>query len=146
MSRNAMRVVTARVFCVLTCSFTSTLYVREMAPPFNVVMRATGEYTTMCVVGKSPDTLQALPHRPSRLALEGTSSTHPGRTEVIHLLSSTCQQAQVVTHPSTNRGQCRLTCRIWLRTVCAMPPHQYSVAFIFVTGDVIWTCKQMISE
>ena len=30
-----------------TCSFTATLYVREMAPPFNVVMRATGEYTTM---------------------------------------------------------------------------------------------------
>ena len=45
MSRNAMMVVTARVFCVLTGSFTSALYVREMAPPFNVVMRATGEYT-----------------------------------------------------------------------------------------------------
>ena len=28
-----MRVVTARVFCVLTCSFTSTFNVREMAPP-----------------------------------------------------------------------------------------------------------------
>ena len=26
-----------------------------MAPPLNVVMRATGEYTTMCVVGESPD-------------------------------------------------------------------------------------------
>ena len=62
-----MRVVTVRVFCVLTGSITSTLHVREMAPPFNVVMRATGratgEYTTMCVVGESPDTLQALPHR-----------------------------------------------------------------------------------
>ena len=50
-------------------------------------------------------------------------STHPGRTEVIHLLSSTRQQAQAVTHPSTNRGQCCLTCRIWLRTVRAMPLH-----------------------
>ena len=60
-----MRVVTARVFCILTGSFTSTLYVREMAPPFNmlsVVTRATEEYTTMRVVGESPDTLQALPH------------------------------------------------------------------------------------
>ena len=28
----------------------------EMAPRFNVVMRATGEYTTMCVVRESPDT------------------------------------------------------------------------------------------
>ena len=36
-----MRVVTARVFAVLTGSFTSTLYVREMALPYNVVMRAT---------------------------------------------------------------------------------------------------------
>ena len=61
-----MRVVTVRVFCVLTGSLTSTLYVREMAPPFNVAMRPTGEYTTMCVVGESPDTLQALPHGPSR--------------------------------------------------------------------------------
>ena len=71
MSRNAMRVVTARVFCVLTGYFTSALYVREMAPPFNVVMRATGEHTTMCVVGEFSDTLQASPHGPSRLALEG---------------------------------------------------------------------------
>ena len=62
MIRNAMRVVTARVSCVLTGSFTSTLYVREMAPPFNVVMRPTGEYTTMCALGESPDTLQVLPH------------------------------------------------------------------------------------
>ena len=66
-----MGVVTVRVFCVLTGSLTSTLYVREMAPPFNVVMRATGEYTTMCMVGKSPDTLQTLPQGPSRLKLEG---------------------------------------------------------------------------
>ena len=51
-----MRVITARVLCVLTGSFTSTLHVLEMAPPFNVVMRATGEYTTMCVVRESPDT------------------------------------------------------------------------------------------
>ena len=74
-----MRVVTVRVFCVLTGSLTSTLYVREMAvmaPPFNVVMRATGEYTTMCVVGESPDTLQALPQGPSRLALEGRYAFH----------------------------------------------------------------------
>ena len=49
------------------------------------------------------------------------SSAHPGRTEVIHLLSSTRHQAQAVTHPSTNRDQCFLTCRIWTRTVCAMP-------------------------
>ena len=56
-----MRVVTARVCCVLTGSFTSTLYVLEIAPPFNVVMRATGEYTTMCVVRESPDTQQSLP-------------------------------------------------------------------------------------
>ena len=34
----------------------------------------------------------------------GTSSAHPGRTEVIHLLISTRQQAQAVTHPSTNWG------------------------------------------
>ena len=68
-----MRVVTARVFCVLTGSFTSILYVREMAPPYNVAMRATGEYTTMCVVGESPYTLQALPHgleRPAQLTRE----------------------------------------------------------------------------
>ena len=71
-----MRVVTVRVFCVLTGSLTSTLYVREMAPPFNVVMRATGEYTTMCVVGESPDILQALPQGPSRLALEGRYAFH----------------------------------------------------------------------
>ena len=36
-------------------------FVLEMAPPFNVAMRATGEYTTMCVVRESPDTQQALP-------------------------------------------------------------------------------------
>ena len=66
-----MRMVTARVFCVLTGSFTSTLYVRDMAPQFNVVMRETGEYTTMCVVGESPDTLHALPQGPSGPALEG---------------------------------------------------------------------------
>ena len=30
MSRNAMRVVTARVFCILIGPFTSALYVREM--------------------------------------------------------------------------------------------------------------------
>ena len=54
------------------------------------------------------------------------SSAHPGRTGVIHLLSSTRQQAQVVTHPITNRDQCFLTCRIWLRTVCAMPSHHWS--------------------
>ena len=32
-----------------------------------MVMRDTGEYTTMCVVGESPDTLQALPHGLSSL-------------------------------------------------------------------------------
>ena len=47
-----------------------------MAPPFNVVMRATGEYTIMCVVGESPDTLQAMPQGPSRLALEGRYAFH----------------------------------------------------------------------
>ena len=41
-----------------------------------VVMRATGEYTTMCVVGESPDTLQTLPQGPSRLALEGWYGFH----------------------------------------------------------------------
>ena len=65
-----------RVFNVHTDSFTSTLYVRDMAPPFNVVMRATGEYTTMCVLGESPDTMQALPQGPSRLALEGRYAFH----------------------------------------------------------------------
>ena len=151
-----------------------------MAPPFNVVMRATGEYTTMCVVGESPDTLQTLPQGLSRLALEGwygfhmvfqerwsflprahspypaqsrvaaragfcdewektppllenhekcifshatlccqntannkrsagniaweNRSAHPGRTEVIHLLSSIRQQAQAITHPSAGSG------------------------------------------
>ena len=39
--------------------------------------------------------------------------------------NSTCQQAQAVTHPSTNRGQCCLTCRIWLRTECVMPLTLY---------------------
>ena len=197
-----MRVVTVRVFCVLTGSLTATLYVREMAQPFNVGMRATGEYAT------------SIATRPSRLALEGryafhmvfqerwsflprahsilhrsalwrgqdfvtsgrklhlswktmrnsfspmlrcvakilpiiirrciywcqsgemeisptcsyhwqhsvawkNRSAHLGRTEVIHLLSSIRQQAQAVTHPSTNPYQCFLTCRIWLRTVCA---------------------------
>ena len=34
-----------------------------------------------------------------------TGSSHPGRTEVIDLLSSTRQQAQAVTHPSTKRDQ-----------------------------------------
>ena len=34
-----------------------------------------------------------------------TGSAHPERTEVIDLLSSTRQQAQSVTHPSTNRDQ-----------------------------------------
>ena len=43
-----------------------------------------------------------------------TGSVHPGRTEVIDLLNSTRQQVQAVTHPSTNRGQCCLTRRIWL--------------------------------
>ena len=71
-----MRVVTVRVFCVIIGSLTSTLYVSEMAPPFNVGMRATGEYTTMCVVGGSPYTLQALPQGPSRLALEGRYAFH----------------------------------------------------------------------
>ena len=33
---------------------THRFFVREMAPPFNLVRRATGEYTTMCVVGESP--------------------------------------------------------------------------------------------
>ena len=51
---------------------------------------------------------------------------HRVLTGVIHLLSSTRQQPQVVTHPSTNRDQCFLTCRIWLRTVCAMPSHHWS--------------------
>ena len=66
-----MRVVTARVFCVLTGYFTSTLYVREMAPPFNMVMQATGEYTIMCVVEESPVTLQALPHGLDQLSSPG---------------------------------------------------------------------------
>ena len=43
-----------------------------------------------------------------------TGSAHPGRIEIIDLLSSTRQPAQAATHPSTNRGQCCLTCRIWL--------------------------------
>ena len=38
-----------------------------------------------------------------------TGSAHPGRTEVIDLLSSTHQQAQAVTHPSTKRDQYCLT-------------------------------------
>ena len=38
-----------------------------------------------------------------------TGSAHPGRTEVIDLLSSTRQQAQAVTHRSTKRGQYCLT-------------------------------------
>ena len=54
------------------------------------------------------------------------SLAHPGRTEVIHLLRSIRQQAQAVTYPSTNPYQCFLTCRIWLRTVCAMPSHHWS--------------------
>ena len=87
MSRNAMRVVTARVLCVLTGSFTSTLFVREMAPPFNVVMRATGEYTTMCVVGEFPDTLQA-----SRLALEGPLNS-PGRIRMTAIESPGVSEA-----------------------------------------------------
>ena len=51
-----MRVVTVRVFCVLTGSLTSTLYVRKMAPPFNVVtqvMRAT-ENTLPCAWWGNP--------------------------------------------------------------------------------------------
>ena len=50
----------------------------------------------------------------------GNSSAQPGRTELIHLLSSTRQQTQAVTHPSTNQGQCCSTCRIWLRILYAM--------------------------
>ena len=66
-----MRVVTVRVFCVLTGSLTPTLYVREMAPPFNVVMRATGEYTT------------SIAKRPSRLALEGRYASHLSQNPVL---------------------------------------------------------------
>ena len=78
----------------------------------------------MCVVGESPDTLQLLPHRPSRPALEGSIQL-TREEQVIHLLSSTRQQAQAVAHP---RPQCCLTCSIWLRTVCAMPSHhQYTI-------------------
>ena len=81
---------------------------------FNMVMRATGEYTTMCVVGVSPDTLQTLPHRLSS----------PGKNWC-YWPSSTCEQAEAVTHPSTNRGQFWSTCRIWLPTICAMPSHHW---------------------
>ena len=37
----------------------------------NCAQGPTGEYATMCAVGESPDTLQALPHRHSRPTLEG---------------------------------------------------------------------------
>ena len=74
-----------------------------MAPPFNVVMRATGEYTTMCVVRESPVTQQALP--------QGLSS--PGKNWG-YWLSKFNPLASTSGHPSTNWGQCCLTCRIWL--------------------------------
>ena len=65
------------MFCILTGgSLTPTLYVREMAPPFNVVIRATGKYTPCAWWGESPDTLQSLPQGPSRLALEGRYAFH----------------------------------------------------------------------
>ena len=111
-----MSVVTASVFCVLTGSFTSTLYVREMALPFNVmnvVMRATGEYTPCAWWGESPDTIQALPH--------GLIS--PGKNW--GYWPSKFNPSQAVTHPSTNWGQCCLTYRIWLPTVCSMPSHRW---------------------
>ena len=60
-----------RLTKLATAHISKGVYVREMAPPFNVVMRPTGEYTTMCVVGESPDTLQVLPHINHMPALEG---------------------------------------------------------------------------
>ena len=84
-------------------------------PPFYVVMRATGEYTTRCVVGD--------PLTPYKHCHMG--SAHLVRTEVIHLLNSTRPQAQAVTHPCTNRNQYCLTCRIWLCAACTMPSHHW---------------------
>ena len=47
------------------------------------------------------------------------------------------QQAQAVTHPSTNPYQCFLTCRIWLRTVCTMQSHHWSCSTSWDTSWVI---------